>query len=294
MKLCRKRGDSRDLSRSSYTESFYYACCFVVPTATGLLALIVDILYCSASLIVLQAISVIVVVGFILFLSKSGKYAEDAEFQIKKARAKILAANDSETAFKFGRMPAPDASLVKTYYFANTGSIQKVKYCYTCKKFKPPLTVHCSKCRECCLQFDHHCSWLKTCIGKSNYAQFITFLVSLFAEGILVFLTAMFGWTNVGDHRMAGYVLLGIAYFGSCLITGFSLLLLLFHMFLLIKGKTTYQYIKGRFRQQVYNQAVIQSKCSELEDVVGQQGSPGGRKGGENIEDASPRNSESF
>ncbi|POM73234.1 Hypothetical protein PHPALM_9937, partial [Phytophthora palmivora] len=35
-------------------------------------------------------------------------------------------------------------------------------------------TRYCALCRKAVPGLDHHCTWLQTCIGKNNYAQFFT------------------------------------------------------------------------------------------------------------------------
>lgn len=49
------------------------------------------------------------------------------------------------------------------------GLNQDVKFCETCNIYKPPLTSHCSRCKKCVKEMDHHCPWLNNCIGKNNY-----------------------------------------------------------------------------------------------------------------------------
>ncbi|KAJ1803812.1 Eukaryotic peptide chain release factor GTP-binding subunit [Coemansia sp. RSA 2523] len=59
------------------------------------------------------------------------------------------------------------------------GTLMQLKYCTTCRIYRPPRASHCRSCDNCVEHEDHHCIWLNNCIGRRNYRYFYSFLFSI-------------------------------------------------------------------------------------------------------------------
>jgi len=78
----------------------------------------------------------------------------------------------------------PCAGIPLERYRALHGAFRAQDYCPRCRMvFRGERRYHCMSCNKCVEDFDHHCVWLGTCIGGSNYRCFFvmgfTYLVAM-------------------------------------------------------------------------------------------------------------------
>mmetsp|Transcript_178 Transcript_178/g.304 ORF Transcript_178/g.304 Transcript_178/m.304 type:complete len:410 (+) Transcript_178:46-1275(+) len=153
-------------------------------------------------------------------------------------------------------------SSVPLYQRVNVnGEEKKLKYCYTCKMYRPPRCSHCPACNICIEHFDHHCPYIGTCIGKHNYRLFLCFIYStwcLLFLGYLFSLTSLaliiyISITKYATEASVLYLILRLILYsiGPILLMIFLVLpflfltsLTLFHGMLITRNMTTYEYIK--------------------------------------------------
>ncbi|PIA62883.1 hypothetical protein AQUCO_00200715v1 [Aquilegia coerulea] len=133
-------------------------------------------------------------------------------------------------------------------------------YCSLCKVEVFKYSKHCRVCDKCVDRFDHHCRWLNNCIGKRNYRQFFTLMVSSllllivqWSTGILVMICCFLErkqisvqiTTKLGSSFSFVPFVIVVA---SCTILAMIATLPLaqlffFHVLLIQKGISTYDYI---------------------------------------------------
>lgn len=155
------------------------------------------------------------------------------------------------------------------------------RLCIKCSTHVGSRSKHCHKCDRCAAEFDHHCDWLNNCIGKGNYRWFVVLIVSL-QVCVLIELAVCLAQIKIisedeknaqelrahFDFGDAGYVytvtLITVA--GLCTATFTSNgYLILFHCYLALKHKTTYEYILQRraARPQIVPASISQQSPDE-------------------------------
>ncbi|XP_012679586.1 palmitoyltransferase ZDHHC14 isoform X2 [Clupea harengus] len=154
----------------------------------------------------------------------------------------IDVANGSGTT---GYRPPP-----RTREVVINGQTVKLKYCFTCKIFRPPRASHCSLCDNCVERFDHHCPWVGNCVGRRNYRFFYMFILSLSFLTLFIFSFVIthvilrshsIGFLSALKDSPASVLEVVVCFFSVWSIVGLSG----FHTYLIGSNQTTNEDIKG-------------------------------------------------
>uniref|UniRef100_K7F8A8 Palmitoyltransferase n=1 Tax=Pelodiscus sinensis TaxID=13735 RepID=K7F8A8_PELSI len=153
------------------------------------------------------------------------------------------------------------------------------QHCYLCEVDVGPKAKHCSACNKCIADFDHHCKWLNNCVGGRNYWFFFNAVASAVLGVFLLILVILYVFIQYfvnpaelrtapqfervngnntwlaflplapADITAAGIVAIAVI---TMLLGTASLLLLghllLFHLYLLGKKLSTFDYITEQRR----------------------------------------------
>ncbi|KAF4362877.1 hypothetical protein G4B88_014214 [Cannabis sativa] len=133
-------------------------------------------------------------------------------------------------------------------------------FCTLCNAEVRKFSKHCRSCDKCVDGFDHHCRWLNNCVGRKNYITFVCLMAASLAwlivecgVGIAVFVRCFVDRKGM-NHQIAEKLGVGFSQIpfaivvGLCTIISFLAIvplgeLFFFHIILIRKGITTYEYV---------------------------------------------------
>ncbi|KAK4780850.1 hypothetical protein SAY87_016956 [Trapa incisa] len=140
------------------------------------------------------------------------------------------------------------------------GSEDGMFYCSLCEVEVFKYSKHCRVCDKCVDRFDHHCRWINNCIGLKNYRQFFTLMIFAlmlltlqWATGILVLLRCSLEkkrfTVDIASKLGSSFslvpfvIVVAVCTFLAILATLPLAQLFFFHILLIKKGISTYDYI---------------------------------------------------
>jgi len=122
------------------------------------------------------------------------------------------------------------------------------RWCAFCKMVQPPRAKHCRDCDCCILRNDHHCPFVNNCVGQRNYLYFCLFLASICCLGTSVF-TGIGLWANAAPGGVSSSLkttVLSVIVVPTGLVLLAVLALSLWHLALILRGRTTREVLTGR------------------------------------------------
>lgn len=127
-----------------------------------------------------------------------------------------------------------------------------MKWCSSCKFYRPPRSSHCSVCDNCVQDFDHHCPWLGNCIGRRNYRFFYWYLVTLTLHMVYAFSCSLIYIIHLTNKEkfdlsnndiVASIVICALIFILLFFVCGLTI----FHTYLISNGRTTYEQFSSRY-----------------------------------------------
>jgi len=125
-----------------------------------------------------------------------------------------------------------------------------LRFCTTCKIYRPTRASHCRYCDTCVDEFDHHCPWVCNCVGKRNYRYFILFIMFVTLLDAYIFCVSVAlvikdsladGFTTVLRDDIVAVLLCVESFLVGCCVVPLAS----YHCYLVATGITTREEIRG-------------------------------------------------
>lgn len=160
-------------------------------------------------------------------------------------------------------------------------------FCSLCKAEVLQHSKHCRVCNKCVDGFDHHCRWLNNCIGKRNYKGFFILLASavllLIMKWLVGALVLILFFMKRGEFSgqitsklgssfsVVAFVIVVVTCTLLAMVATIPLSqLLCFHILLIKKGISTYDYIVALREQEQQEHSEHQSpQISIISSITG-------------------------
>ncbi|XP_058730574.1 probable protein S-acyltransferase 22 [Vicia villosa] len=187
------------------------------------------------------------------------------EGNMKDAYNSVKKANSSSCLSRFLVVCSPCAYICRCSGSNEESSDKQTSedgmfYCSLCEVEVFKYSKHCRVCDKCVNHFDHHCRWLNNCIGKKNYRQFFSLMVAAmllfilqWSTGLLVLVCCFVERKQFSKEissklgssfSMAPFVIVVSACTMLAMIATLPVVqLFFFHILLIKKGLSTYDYI---------------------------------------------------
>ncbi|XP_057736999.1 probable protein S-acyltransferase 22 [Arachis stenosperma] len=157
-------------------------------------------------------------------------------------------------------------------------------YCSLCEVEVFKYSKHCRVCDKCVDRFDHHCRWLNNCIGKRNYRKFFTLMVAALLLLILQWLTGILVLICSFVEKKKFSVDISLKLGSSFSLVPFVIVvavctmlamtatlplaqLFFFHILLIKKGISTYDYIIALREHEHEQQGVGEQRSPQMSPV---------------------------